>query len=182
MVETGKAFLKSRLADWAEGWLLDLRQGFRASARTLHGEERAALSGYLKPDLLATIRVAEVERIPNPPFFPSLSRFGIPVPWDFSSEPGLSVVDTVVLSKPLIPEGQRLSVLFRECVHLQQFQVLGVTRMVARYVHGLFENGFDYRKLPMERQAHDLQFRFDAGLKMFSVEQEVEAALIAGAI
>jgi hypothetical protein len=182
MVETGKAFLKSKLADWAEGWLLNLRQEYRAAARALNRDETSALSGYLKPDLLTAVRVMEVERISNPPFFPSLSQFGIPVPWDFSGEPGLAVVDTVVLSKPLIPEGRWLSVLFHECVHLQQFQVLGVTRMVARYVHGLFDNGFDYRKLPMERQAHELQFRFDAGLRVFSVEQEVESALVNGNI
>ena len=32
-------------------------------------------------------------------------------------------------------------------------------------MHGLFANGFNYPGLPMERQAEDLQFRYDAGLK-----------------
>lgn len=182
MVESGKAFLKVKLADWAESWLLNLRQEYRSVSRMLSTEEISGLRGYLGPDLLAVIRVAEVERIPNPPFFPGLSQFGLPVPWDFSAEPGLSVVDTVMLSKSLIPEGRVLSVLFHECVHLQQFQVLGVSKFIGRYVHGLFENGFDYRKLPMEQQAHDLQFRFDAGLKVFSVGDEVEQALLSGAI
>jgi len=182
MVEQAKAFIRVKIADWAESWLLNMRQEHRASGRVLNVEERSAFAGYLKPDLLAAVRVVEVDRIPNPPFFPSLSQFSLPAPWDFSSDPGLSVLDTVVLSKPLIPDGRWLSVLFHECVHLQQFQALGITRMVSRYVNGLFDNGFEYRKLPMERQAHELQFRFDSGLKVFSVEQEIETALLNGAI
>jgi hypothetical protein len=53
---------------------------------------------------------------------------------------------------------------------------------VSRYIDGLFENGFNYSKLPMEQQAHELQFRFDAGLRVFSVEREVEQALISRVI
>jgi hypothetical protein len=178
MVEQAKTFLKVRLVDWVESWLLNLRQEYRAVARRLDAWEQAGLAGYLKPDLLGTVRVVEVDRIPNPSFFSSLSQFGLPVPWDFSSEPSLAVMDTIFLSTPLTPKDRRLSVLFHECVHLQQFQVLGLTRLVSRYIDGLFENGFNYGKLPMERQAHELQFRFDAGLKAFSVEREVEQALI----
>jgi hypothetical protein len=182
MVERGKAFLKVKLVDWVESWLLNLRQEYRAMARQLSAEERTGLSGYLKPDLLDSVRVVELERIPNPPFFPSLSHLGVPVPWDFSSEPSLAVMDTILLSMPLTPPNRRLSVLFHECVHLQQFQVLGLTKLVSRYIDGLFDNGFNYSKLPMEQQAHELQFRYDAGLKAFSVEREVEEALIGGAI
>ena len=182
MVESGKAFLKVRLVDWVESWLLNLRQEYRAMARRLSAEEHAGLRGYLKPDLLDSVRIVELERIPNPPFFPSLSNLGLPVPWNFSSEASLAVMDTILLSTPLTPPDRRLSVLFHECVHLQQFQVLGLTKLVSRYIDGLFDNGFNYGKLPMEQQAHELQFRYDAGLKAFSVEHEVEQALIAGAI
>ena len=180
MVKYAKEFLKAKIADWAEGWLLNMRQDCRAIARSLTDEEIADLSGYFRPDLLATVRVALLDRIPNPPFFNSLPDFGLPVPWDFSGQPGLAVVDTAVFSESLVLDGRWMSHLFHECVHLQQFQALGVSKMVARYVQGLFANGFDYAKLPMERQAHDLQFRFDAGLKVFSVEHEVEQALIGG--
>ena len=182
MVERGKAFLKVRLVDWVESWLLNLRQEYRALARRLSAEEHAGLRGYLKPDLLDTVRIVELERIPNPPFFPSLANLGLPVPWNFSGEASLAVMDTILLSTPLTPPDRRLSVLFHECVHLQQFQVLGLTKLVSRYIDGLFDNGFNYGKLPMEQQAHELQFRYDAGLKAFSVEHEVEQALIAGAI
>ena len=182
MVESAKAFLKIKLADWAESWLLNLRQEYRPVSRLLSSEETASLRGYFTSDLLATVRVAVTGNISNPPFFSSLPQFGLPMPWDFSADPGLSVVDTIIISKPLIPEGRWFSILFLECVHLQQFQALGVSKLVGRYVHGLFKNGFDYAALPMERQARELQFRFDAGLKMFSVEREVEEAVLQGAI
>ena len=182
MVESGKAFLKVKLADWAESWLLNLRQEHRATSRQLTEQEASELRGYFGHDLLAQVRVAPVERITNPPFFGSLFELGLPVPWDFSTDTGLSVVDTIVIPEPLVPAGQWLSVLFHQCVHVQQFQTLGVSRLVTRYVHGLFENGFNFRDLPMERQADDLRFRFTAGLKVFSVEREVETALLNGAI
>lgn len=182
MVETGKAFLKVKLADWAESWLLNLRQDFRSASRQLTDQETSDLRGYFGAELLASVRVATVERIANPPFFGSLFDIGLPVPWDFSADAGLSAVDTIVLSEQLIPKGRWTSVLFHECVHVQQFQTLGVSRLISRYIHGLFENGFNYRALPMERQADDLRFRYDAGLKMFSVECEVEAAVLNGTI
>ena len=94
----------------------------------------------------------------------------------------LALVDTAVISPARVPEGRWMSVLFHELVHLQQFQALGVSKLVARYVHGLFANGFNYPGLPMERQAENLQFRYDAGLMMFSVEMEVGRAIMTGAI
>jgi hypothetical protein len=182
MVKYAKEFLKARLADLAEGWLLNLRQDCRPLSRSLSDEEVSELAGYFKPDLLSTVRVALLERIPNPPFFSSLPELGVPVPWNYSTEPGIALVDTAVIAPTLVPEGRWMSVLFQECVHLQQFQVLGVSKMVARYIQGLFSNGFDYTGLPMEQQARELQFRFDVGLQAFSVEHEVSQAVMSGNI
>ena len=182
MVKYAKEFLQAKLTDWAEGWLLNLRQDCRGVSRVLSEEEVAGLNGYFEAHLLSTVRVALMNQIPNPPFFSSLPEFGLPVPWNYSEQPGLALVDTAVISPARVPEGRWMSVLFHELVHLQQFQALGVSKLVARYVHGLFANGFNYPGLPMERQAENLQFRYDAGLKMFSVEMEVGRAIMTGAI
>ena len=182
MVKYAKEFMKAKLADWAESWLLNLRQDCRAVSRVLSDDEVAGLSGYFEADLLSMVRVSLMDQIPNPPFFSSLPEFGLPVPWNYSDQPGLALVDTAVISPARVPEGRWMSTLFLELVHLQQFQALGVSKFVARYVQGLFANGFNYAGLPMERQAEDLQFRFDAGLKMFSVEREVGRAIMSGAI
>jgi hypothetical protein len=182
MVERAMEFLKVKLIDWTESWLLNLRQEYRGAARALTVREISALRGYYSDDFLGRVRVVLVDRIPNPSFFGSLSKFGLPVPWDFSAEPGLAVVDVVFLSKELVPEGGLLHVLFEELVHIQQFQTLGISRLVGRYVRGLFMNGFDYARLPMERQADELRRRFDVGLAIFSVEHEVEGALLQGRI
>jgi len=182
MVERATQFLKVKLMDWAEGWLLNLRQEYRAVARLLNEQELSSLRGYFSAELLAKVRVACVERIPNPSFFANLPQLGLPVPWDFSSDTGLSVVDVVMLSQPLVPEERQREALFHQCVHVQQFQTLGVSRMIKRYVDGLFENGFNFRALPMERQAESLRSRFLEESAMFSVEQEVEQALLKGAI
>src|SRR6185295_2721825 len=74
MVESAKAFLKIKLADWAESWLLNLRQEYRPVSRLLSSEETASLRGYFASDLLAMVRVAVTGNISNPPFFSSLPQ------------------------------------------------------------------------------------------------------------
>jgi hypothetical protein len=182
MVEQAKELLKAKLAAWAERWLLKLRQEYRAASRVLSADEVTHLRGYFNANFLTRLKVAESGRIPNPSFFPDLPSMGLPIPWDYSADPSLALVDTVILHRPLVPEGDWLSVLFRECVHIQQFQTLGVAKLIRRYVNGLFMNGFNYSALPMERQARELQLRYDAGLVVFSVEHEVEQAVLSGAI
>ena len=166
-----------QILDAAEAWLKGQREQHRPRGRPLERMEAESFNGYFDDALLNSIRVVEVEKIDNPEFFNMLPDIPLPVPFDYSAEPSLTVIDTILVVKSKVPPGEWLSILFQECVHVQQFQLLGAYRMSARYLHGLIVNGFNYREVPMEKQAYDLQMRFDAGLRPFSVKAEVEAAL-----
>jgi len=160
-----------------EGWLKRLREAHRPAALALDTDELGHFREYFNAEVLQTIRVAPVSRIVNPEFFRLLPAADLPEPWDYSAHPTLTAIDTILLVESRIPKGRRLSLLFKECVHVQQFLILGPYRMAAKYLHGLIVNGFDYRALPLERQAYDLQLRFDAGYRPFSVKHEIERAL-----
>lgn len=166
-----------QILEAAETWIKDQRERHRPAGRPLERMEKDSLEGYFEDGLLNAVRIVEVEKIDNPEFFNMLPDMSLPVPFDYSAEPSLTVVDTILVVKAKVPPGEWLSILFQECVHVQQFQLLGAYKMSARYLHGLIVNGFNYREVPMEKQAYDLQMRFDAGLRAFSVKAEVEAAI-----
>jgi hypothetical protein len=161
----------------AESWLHHLRTTHRPAAQVLGADEREHFCEYFSDEVLQAVRVAPVSRIENPEFFKLLPAADLPEPWDYSAHPALTAIDTILLIESRIPKGRRLSLLFKECVHVQQFLILGPYRMAAKYLHGLIVNGFDYRTLPLERQGDDLQLRFDAGYRPFSVKDEIERAL-----
>jgi hypothetical protein len=56
--------------------------------------------------------------------------------------------------------------------------VLGVPAFAGRYVEGWAQSGFDYFAIPLERQAYELQNRFERGeLRNPDVEGSVREAL-----
>ena len=77
---------------------------------------------------------------------------------DLTHASGITFVDTVLI-KGDRPPG--LSLLFHEAVHVLQFQELGIDGFVRRYVSGWVANGFKYSSIPLERDAYELQARFD---------------------
>ena len=170
------AFVEKLLQE-GQKWLGGLRARHRPNGRPLTRAEFENLSGYFDDELLETIRVVKVDRIENPEFLHLLTTAELPIPWDYSQEDALAVIDTILLVESRIDPADLLSVLFQKCVFVVQFQVLGPYKMGARYLHGLIQNGFNYSELPMQRQAVDLQMRFDAGLRPFSVRTEVEEAV-----
>lgn len=170
------AFVENLLQE-GQKWLADLREKHRPHGRRLTRSEIDHLQGYFEPDLLDMVRVVNVDSIENPAFLNLMPKAELPIPWDFSQEEALAVLDTILLVESRIDPADLLSILFQKCVFIVQFQLLGPYKMGARYLHGLIRNGFNYRELPMQKQAVDLQMRFDAGLRPFSVKAEVADAI-----
>jgi hypothetical protein len=56
-------------------------------------------------------------------------------------------------------------------VHVTQYRLLGAKRFAELYVIGWAQNGFEYGRIPLERQAYDLQKKFDEGKGPFAVAQ-----------
>lgn len=128
------------------------------------------LPGFYRPETLSSAKVVAVQNIPVPPLSAmGLSRFA-----DFERMPmaGITYLDTFFIR----PEwAGRESLYFHELVHIVQWRILGPERFLWAYADGL--ERFGYRDSPLEVVAYDLQERFDAGVKPFDVEAEVEQRL-----
>jgi hypothetical protein len=59
-------------------------------------------------------------------------------------------------------------------VHVVQYGWLGVAEFTSQYVEGWAQNEFSYAAIPLEREAYELQERFDSAPQdTFSVEEIV---------
>jgi hypothetical protein len=168
----------------ASGWVRAERELHRQRGRPLPARDFQALSGFLPSDLLAMVRVAEVPRITNPPFYADLQRAGIPMPLDFSVMAGITFEDVIVISRAAsIPPQEWLPLLFHELVHVIQYSMLGVERFAREYIAGWAANGLRYEAIPLERDAYELDARYrQAPTQYFDVHREVKHRLVSRGI
>ena len=134
------------------------------------------LSPFFTPNTLARIRVVFLKEIPNPPFYSVLATRGQQIPLDFRQMAGITFIDTILISAKEAPSSDAgmTSLLFHEAVHVVQYEHLGLDRFMRDYVTGWAANGFEYRNIPLERQAYSLQDRFDQSPSLvFSVHDNV---------
>ncbi len=156
-------------------WVYEQRSLHLPKARPLSSEERSRLAGYFEERLLDLARIARVDCIHNPKFYDSLEKSGIPVPLDFSTAVGLTLIECILIRKELQP-GSRpfISTLFHEMVHVVQIDVLGIRRHIELYAHSLSHNDYQYHNVVLERQAYCLTDRFERGEPPFSVSEAVK--------
>ena len=164
-------------------WVREQRDRHRPEALALEPQERQVFEPFFEAELLDEVRFKSVPRVENPGFYRVLAAMGQPLPMDFTATHGITFGDTVLLSERYLRSGEsRLSLLFHEMVHVVQYRLLGMEGFLRAYVTGWAENGFEYRAIPLERQAYDLQHRFeDDAAAAFSVRDEVTRRLASGA-
>ena len=160
------------------GWLLEQRSLHLRSARQLSREEQSSLHEYFDDKIIDSARIAVVEHISNPAFYSELTELGISNPLDFTQSAGITLINCILICKyyessPLT----WLSILFHELVHVVQYDILGSKKLVELYVAGWAQNGYQYHDIPFERQAYELEGRFNRGGSPFSVRQFVKQEL-----
>ena len=180
--ETGGQFVDMEaMLPWLiqEGvlWVQSQRDTHRPAARPLDDREVDALELFFGPTIMNLARPSVAPRIENPPFYPVLVLKEIPV-IDFTQMNGITFIDTILISKENTPPGPiPLSLVFHELVHVVQYDLVRVDEFVSRYVKGWFAQGFEYASIPIERQAYDLQARYEASPSIgFSVGAYVRRA------
>ena len=96
-----------------------------------------------------------------------------------ASMAGITFIDTILLSVSHLEGGKpSLGLLFHELVHVIQYRLLGVETFIDLYVRGWAENGMDYYAIPLERDAYELQNRYETDpTRPFSVASEVARRL-----
>ncbi len=160
----------------ALAWVRSRRRQYRAVGRSLGPDEHAALAPYFAADLLARVRVAEVNRIEDSFLVRWLrvagwSRVPGSLEWVF----GMAFVDVVALRAAAAHrEQRRMPLLFHELVHIAQYRRRGTYAFLFRYLRGWLVNGRVYMNIPMEQEAYALQDRFTRA-EVFVVDEVLRA-------
>jgi len=169
----------AEITDQGRRWALSMQARFREGARPLSAAENRAMAPHFEPETRAGARIATVHEIREPPFLDRWRRQGMPGFVDFRHMAGIVFVDTILVVGKFPHGADRwLSLLFHEMVHVAQWRLLGPGRMVREYMEGWARNGFEYRSIPIEVQAYDLQEAFDRNEPAFSVEDRVRRAFL----
>ena len=161
-----------------QAWVTQQRDVHRPSAIPLDTRARAQFEPFFEAVILDEARFKGVPALQNPSFYAELEAVGQSVPLDFTNMHGITFIDTVLLSERF---GQVSfpGLLFHELVHVVQYRILGVAEFVTRYVRGWAANGYKYETIPLERDAYQLQHRYEAAPNQpFSVREVVERQLV----
>jgi hypothetical protein len=167
--------LKSYLIPKILHWVNEQRKLHLPKARGLSNEEKSLLEKYFEKSIMDSVKVALVDNISNPSFYPELIKQGIAIPLDFSTADGLALVDCIILRKRLQDSFiSQISTLFHEMVHVVQIDILGLEKMTELYLSSLLQKG--YFNVPFEKQAYKLSARFNQR-ESFLVRETVEQEL-----
>lgn len=168
-------FLIRKGADWVRVQ----RDLHRPGARSLTADEKEGLTGFFDAQTLESVRVKSVPETPYPKFYDHLADLGFQVPEDLSRMAGITFADTILISAAYTPpDTPRDALVFHELVHVVQYETLGVQEFVRQYVLGWAQNGFRYEGIQLERDAYELQDRYESEPQQrFSVRTEVRRRL-----
>ena len=158
----------------ARRWIEEQRDMHQPDSRSLLPEETKSLQRFFRAATLERARIKFVPQIENPPFYSDLTRAGYPILVDFRQMAGITFDNTILIGNSYSASQLFLSLLFHELVHVVQYGLLGVSEFTKRYVVGWAQNGFNYASIPLEREAYELQGKFDLSQdKIFSVDNIV---------
>ena len=110
------------ICEAGETYISEQRSRFLGRGANLSRGQISRLSAFFRSDLLNSIRlfVLEDDRVPNPPFYPTLRAMGFASLPDFALMAAVTFKD-VIVSYEACSEG----VLFHELVHAEQYRQLG---------------------------------------------------------
>ena len=167
------------LAPEAEAWIVAQRELHRPRAGDLPASVVDVVSSYFVEATILRARYLVVDALTNPPFYKELRRAAPMMPLiDFATMAGITFDDTVLISRR--NDGAELStLLFHELIHVVQYSMLGIPNFAHRYVRGWARGGMQYANIALERDAYELQGRFERGGQPFSVEEAVTRQLAA---
>jgi len=160
-------------------WIRSQRDRYRPLGKPIADPALTEIKRYFSPGTLERAQFVYVDVLENPPFYAELQRAlpGIALV-DFAGGEGITFDDTILVRKRADPR-QLPSILVHELVHVSQYALLGSSAFAERYVRGWTLTGMEYESIPLERDAFELQARFDRGEPPFSIEQAVVAQLSA---
>jgi hypothetical protein len=159
------------LTGWVATYISEQRALFLRKAVPIEASHKAVLQTFFPEDLLDDVRVVQ-GCVSEPSFYRELRGLGIENALPFSDMAGITFQNVVVHVELLA-----LPLLFHELVHAVQYSRLGLRGFAEHYVRG-FLSGGSYEEIPLEKQAYELEARFEANPgEQFSVDVDVQRRL-----
>lgn len=167
------------LIQHGQTWVRAQRDLHRPTADPLSGREKADFAWFFDAQALDSARIKKVSVIQNPEFYSQLTALGVSLPLDFTMMAGITFEDTILLSTTQTSgDVPSASFLFHELIHVVQYETLGLQGFVQQYIQGWAQNGFQYANIPLERDAYELQSRYESQPQQpFSVKAEIRRRL-----
>ncbi len=156
----------------AVSWLKQQREKFLPSSIPLSSAQKKQLQPFFTAEILDRLRIVRVthprETIPYPPFYEKVRAGGSRVVPDAAHMAAVPFLDVAVFnSEPT------LRTIFHTLVHVTQFALVGLEKVVETYFRTLNESGL-WMVVPFEEQAYQLDARSTKNpADVFSVEEEV---------
>ena len=163
-------------------WVRQQIRRYSPAGEPLEAADRRALAPWFEAPTLDGLRLCQVAAVAGPGPLRPLAWLGFRPLFDFGSAAAITFGDLVLISAAgRCRGGDWRRLLFHELVHVVQYRLLGVDGFVEHYVRGWLDHGRDYYRIPLERQAYDLEAEYreplSAAVRCFSVEAEVARAL-----
>jgi len=163
------ASLTSPLSAVIAQWIDKTNQAF-APQRLSCRKWQVPFAGYFSERFLDQCHYVIVPEIPLPDeAFLRAAGLGP----DFSNQVAGLTLDNTYYLLPSVAEA--LNVHFHELVHVAQWQHLGVTGFVSRYLHEW--RAYEYREMPLERMAYTLEAQFLEGGPRVNIPDHVQQRL-----
>jgi hypothetical protein len=162
----------SGLIGEAVAWMHQQRDYYHPLSDPLSETVKASLLSFFPSDILEELRINDVSKtggvIPYPPFYERVRAGGARVVPDAAHMTAIPFVDVAVFNRQ-----PTLRTIFHTLVHVTQFSVVGLEKVMAGYFKALNDSGL-WMVVPYEEQAYNLDARYTKDPdKAFSVEAEV---------
>jgi hypothetical protein len=146
------------LVSEAVAWLHQQREKYRPCSLPLTATLREELQPFFMAETLDSLRIVDAsltrETIPYPPFYERVRAGGSRGGSDAAHMTAIPFIDVAVFSRK-----PTLRTLFHTLVHVTQFSILGVERVMEGYLGVLNEAGL-WMVVPFEEQAYQLDGRY----------------------
>ena len=163
----------------AVAWLQQQRNKYHAVSDPLDEPLKIKLLPFFSAEILDGLRIKDLsatgEAIPYPPFYERVRAGGSRVVPDAAHMTAMPFIDVALFNRQ-----PTLRTVFHTLVHVTQFTVVGVERVMHGYFQTLNESGL-WMVVPFEEQAYQMDARFTKDpTDHFSVEAEIREWLSSG--
>jgi hypothetical protein len=154
-------------------WIEQQRDKYRPVSDPLSETVKGGLRPFFPAEILDRLRIKHVslrgETIPYPPFYERVRAGGARVVPDAAHMTAIPFLDVALFNRE-----PTLRTVFHALVHVTQFTVVGLERVMTGYFQALNESGL-WMVVPYEEQAYRMDARYTKDPEdIFSVEAEVQ--------